>query len=187
MTNHAPPAIAAPPLDSLEARPRVRLPAALSATASWVWSRVRSLTRPAPAPAPQADLTCLFCQQTDPEANRIPVSNRTCFVRFDNFPAARGHIEVVPKRHVVSFFELTEDEVVDAYSLLRMMHRTLVEQFGPDGFTIGVNEGHAAGRTVDHLHIHLIPRRFGDVDDPRGGIRQVLPTVDPSTWAALSY
>jgi diadenosine tetraphosphate (Ap4A) HIT family hydrolase len=134
----------------------------------------------------EAPADCLFCRQTDLSVNRIAESNQTCFVRFDNFPATPGHVEIVPKRHVVSMFELTEEEVVDAYRLLQVMRRRLEEQHRPDGFTIGVNEGRAAGRSVDHLHIHLIPRRFGDVGDPRGGIRQVVPNCDPSSWLALS-
>jgi diadenosine tetraphosphate (Ap4A) HIT family hydrolase len=135
---------------------------------------------------PIAASGCFFCRQADPSANRIAESNRTCFVRFDNFPATPGHVEVVPKRHVVSFFELTEDEVVDVYRLLKTMRRRLAEEHRPDGFTIGVNEGRAAGRSIDHLHIHLIPRHFGDVQDPRGGIRQVVPNCDPSIWSAAS-
>lgn len=130
---------------------------------------------------------CLFCRQTDPSANQIAESNRSCFARFDNFPATTGHVEVVPKRHVVSFFELTENEVVDAYRLLKMMQRRLAAEYRPDGFTIGVNEGRAAGRSIDHLHIHLIPRHFGDVQDPRGGIRKVVPNCDPSMWMAGSH
>lgn len=110
------------------------------------------------------------------------VENRTCYVRYDNFPAAEGHVEIVPKRHVESFFELTREEVMDVYDLLVQARDTVAEKFAPDGYTIGVNEGRAAGRTVDHLHIHLVPRTFGDVEDPRGGIRQVVPNCNPDSW-----
>lgn len=127
---------------------------------------------------------CLFCAQDDVTANRILAQNKTFFVRQDNYPATDGHVEIVPKRHVVSFFDLTPREIRDAYDLLKVA-RDLIPQLWPaaDGYTIGVNEGEAAGRSVDHLHIHLIPRRIGDVADPRGGIRRVVPNCDPDLWA----
>lgn len=128
---------------------------------------------------------CLFCQRDDPAVNRILGENRTFYARYDNYPAAKGHIELVPKRHVESYFDLYLREVKDAYRLIRKV-RTIVAAEGPDpdGYTIGVNEGRAAGRTIDHLHIHLIPRMKGDVRDPRGGVRCVLPTRHPDEWSA---
>lgn len=125
---------------------------------------------------------CIFCQRHDPAINRIMLANATAFVRYDNYPAAPGHVEVVPKRHVESFFNLTPAEVTDVYALLSAARARLAAEHAPDGFTIGINEGRAAGRTVDHLHIHLIPRHFGDVPDPRGGIRRALP-CEPDLWA----
>ena len=119
--------------------------------------------------------TCIFCAQDDPALNRIVAENGSCFARFDNFPAAAGHIEVVPKRHVESFWDLSAEEVADAYDLLAIVRKGLEQTYHPDGYTIGVNEGRAAGRTVDHLHIHLIPRHLGDVADPRGGVRCIFP------------
>ena len=127
---------------------------------------------------------CLFCEQNRPDLNNIFMENETCFARFDNFPATEGHAEIIPKRHVVSFFELSQREVSDAYALLVRAKTRLQEEHDPDGYTIGINEGRAAGRTVDHLHIHLIPRSFGDVRDPRGGIRQVVPNFTPDDWMA---
>lgn len=127
---------------------------------------------------------CLFCQRGRADLNRILAENETFYVRYDNFPAAAGHVEVVPKRHVESFFDLTAQEVTDAYALSVTARERLVEEHHPDGFTIGVNEGRAAGRTVDHLHIHMIPRHFGDVEDPRGGIRQAVPNCTPELWSS---
>jgi diadenosine tetraphosphate (Ap4A) HIT family hydrolase len=105
-------------------------------------------------------------------------------VRRDNFPATDGHVEIVPKRHVVSFFDLTRRELDDAFALLKKARHEIAQMASdPDGYTIGVNEGEAAGRTVDHLHIHVIPRRKGDVDDPRGDIRRIFPHCNPDAWA----
>jgi len=131
---------------------------------------------------PAAVAGCLFCGWTDPNANRLLCENASFYARLDNFPATPGHAEIVPKRHVESFFDLMDHELVDAYALLNNARKVLESRFGPDGYTIGVNEGIAAGRTVHHLHIHLIPRTFGDVPDPRGGIRRGLPNGDPDLW-----
>jgi diadenosine tetraphosphate (Ap4A) HIT family hydrolase len=110
------------------------------------------------------------------------LENETFFARYDNFPATPGHIEIVPKRHVESFFDLNTNEVAQAYELILKVKDCLSELVRPDGYTIGVNEGRAAGRSVDHLHIHLIPRYKGDVADPRGGIRQIVPNCNPELW-----
>jgi diadenosine tetraphosphate (Ap4A) HIT family hydrolase len=104
------------------------------------------------------------------------------YVRHDNFPVTAGHVEIVPKRHVVSYFDLSPAEMSEAHALMQRVQRKLNTQYKPDGYTIGVNDGRAAGRTVDHLHIHLIPRHVGDVSDPRGGIRQNLPNYHPDLW-----
>jgi diadenosine tetraphosphate (Ap4A) HIT family hydrolase len=127
---------------------------------------------------------CLFCRWSDSSINRILVQNNTFYVRHDNFPATEGHVEVVPKRHVESFFDLKPRELNDFYSLIRDARAKITETVAraPEGYTIGVNEGKAAGRTIHHLHVHLIPRRGGDVDDPRGGIRQIFPNCEPDTW-----
>jgi diadenosine tetraphosphate (Ap4A) HIT family hydrolase len=131
---------------------------------------------------------CLFCVQDDPAVNRIFLQNKTFYVRHDNFPATEGHVEVVPKRHVESFFDLTTREIKDAYALIGRAREELIRTTKlPDGFTIGVNEGRAAGRTVDHLHIHVIPRRQGDVADPCGGIRQVVPNCNADVWTRTPY
>jgi diadenosine tetraphosphate (Ap4A) HIT family hydrolase len=94
----------------------------------------------------------------------------------DSFPVAEGHALVVPKRHVESFFELTTDEVGDAWNLLNLLRDRMMSE-DPDirGFNVGVNVGAAAGQTIPHAHIHLIPRRHGDASDPRGGVRGVIP------------
>ncbi len=131
-------------------------------------------------------LDCLFCRQDDARLNQISHRNATCFARLDNFPASEGHTEIVPKRHVESFFDLTPEELQDAFALILAVRTDLTRRLRPEGWTIGVNEGRAAGRSIDHLHIHVIPRRFGDVENPAGGIRQILPNCDPETWRAAT-
>ena len=125
---------------------------------------------------------CLFCLKYSAGENTIMLENDAFFARYDNFPASPGHIEIVPKRHVESLFELSAEEVAKAYTLMSQAKNKLNEHHHPDGYTIGVNEGDASGRSVKHLHIHLIPRHYGDVDDPRGGIRQVVPNWNPDLW-----
>ncbi|MFG1948802.1 HIT family protein [Nonomuraea sp. NPDC048826] len=126
---------------------------------------------------------CIFCLRHDPKLNRILCENTTFFARHDNYPAVAGHVEIVPKRHVASFFELTDHEILEAYALLREARSKLIKEYDtPDGYTIGVNEGKAAGQSIEHLHVHLIPRYFGDVKDPRGGIRQAAPNCEPDSW-----
>ncbi|MGD0947873.1 MAG: HIT family protein [Candidatus Binatia bacterium] len=93
----------------------------------------------------------------------------------DLFPVSRGHTLVVPKRVVSSLFDLSEQEVLDCWRLLKEERQRLESEFSPDGFNIGMNVGEAAGQTVPHAHIHLIPRYAGDVPSPRGGVRGVIP------------
>lgn len=143
----------------------------------------RGLEENKPRPRPLEVATdCLFCQPDDPSLNRILCENELFYARFDNFPANPGHIEIVPRRHVVSFFELDDQEVLSAYSLMRAARDLIDEKYFPEAYTIGINDGKAAGRSIDHLHIHLIPRHHGDVDDPRGGIRRAAPNSDPDAW-----
>ncbi|WP_081975754.1 HIT family protein [Amycolatopsis sp. MJM2582] len=125
---------------------------------------------------------CLFCRFHDSSINELLLEGQEVYVRWDNYPAARGHVELVPKRHVESYFALTESEHAEMYGLIRQARQMIDHHYHPDGYTIGVNEGKAAGRTIDHLHIHLIPRYEGDVADPRGGIRHVLPGTNPEAW-----
>jgi diadenosine tetraphosphate (Ap4A) HIT family hydrolase len=100
-------------------------------------------------------------------------------VAFDDaFPSAPGHTLVVPRRHVGRLLDLTERESAELWGLARDQLARL-ESTGPDAYTVGVNDGPAAGQTVAHVHLHLIPRRFGDVTDARGGLRWVLPNSAP--------
>ena len=97
------------------------------------------------------------------------------FAFLDSFPVSNGHALVMPKRHVESIWKMTTEEYIDASNLVRQVKDILQKQFDPQGFNIGVNCGEAAGQTVFHAHIHVIPRYAGDVSSPRGGIRNIIP------------
>ena len=103
-------------------------------------------------------------------ADRVQVSNDLA----DAFPVSVGHALIIPRRHVANFFDLTEDEVVAVYRLLRLMKDQLERRHNPRGFNVGANVGEVAGQSVCHAHIHVIPRYRGDVDDPFGGIRNII-------------
>jgi diadenosine tetraphosphate (Ap4A) HIT family hydrolase len=119
---------------------------------------------------------CPFCR-LPPE--RIIDSNAHALAIADAFPVSPGHTLVVLRRHVAGFFELNAEELAAVYELLCRMKERLATASRPDGYNIGVNDGETAGQTIMHLHIHLIPRFVGDVGDPRGGIRSVIPGKGP--------
>jgi len=116
---------------------------------------------------------CIFC---DIEPSRKIDENDFFFVVRDGFPVTELHTLLIPKRHVETYFGLIEAEVLSLNSLINK-HKELIEQEDPDvsGFNIGMNCGEDAGQTVFHCHVHLIPRRKGDVEEPRGGIRHLIP------------
>ena len=93
----------------------------------------------------------------------------------DSYPVSKGHALIIPRRHVASFFETTDEERLAMLKLLDEVKAALDKEFKPDGYNIGINGGAAAGQTVMHLHIHLIPRYAGDRADPRGGVRWIIP------------
>lgn len=115
---------------------------------------------------------CPFCSL--PPECIVGRTERVLAIR-DRFPLSPGHTLLLPRRHVVSLFDLNMIEWVELGQLLTQMRALLAAELQPDGFNIGVNEGVAAGQTVKHLHLHLIPRYLGDQPDPRGGIRQIFP------------
>jgi diadenosine tetraphosphate (Ap4A) HIT family hydrolase len=119
---------------------------------------------------------CPFCEiATIDSAQRIVLQNELALVIRDGYPITGGHSLIIPKRHVASFFEVTNDEKSALFNLLEDAKKALDQEFKPSAYNIGINDGTAAGQTVPHLHIHLIPRYDGDVEDPRGGIRWIMP------------
>lgn len=115
---------------------------------------------------------CPFC--TLP-SDRVRWSDDLCVVIRDAFPVSPGHSLVIPRRHIGSFFELTAEERTSVLAALDVAKQALDAEFAPAAYNIGINDGPAAGQTVPHLHVHLIPRYEGDMEDPRGGVRWVIP------------
>jgi diadenosine tetraphosphate (Ap4A) HIT family hydrolase len=116
---------------------------------------------------------CPFCQFILTER---PIAQRgTFFAKYDSYPVSPGHVLLIPRRHVDTLFELDPTEREDLFDLLLEVRGMLESEYSPDGFNVGVNIGHAAGQTVMHLHIHVIPRYLGDIDHPEGGVRAVIP------------
>lgn len=115
---------------------------------------------------------CPFC--TLP-TSRIQSSTKLAVVIRDGYPISPGHTLVIPKRHVGSFFDLTSEEHQEMFELLHQAKLVLDAEHNPDAYNIGINDGTAAGQTVPHLHMHLIPRYSGDRADPRGGVRWIIP------------
>lgn len=115
---------------------------------------------------------CPFC--TLP-VGRIVEENELALLIMDGYPVSPGHSLIIPKRHLGSFFDATPPERAALLALLDKAKELVEDEHKPDGYNIGINDGAAAGQTVPHLHIHLIPRYLGDQDDPRGGVRWVIP------------
>jgi len=119
------------------------------------------------------EAACPLCERVG--AGRFICENVFAVAFHDGYPVSPGHTLVVPRRHVADFFSLTQEEQTAIWSLLPGARRVLEDSHHPAAYNIGVNAGQAAGQTVAHVHIHLIPRYAGDVADPRGGLRWVLP------------
>tara|TARA_B100001248_G_C27315486_1_gene424132 strand:- start:172 stop:546 length:375 start_codon:yes stop_codon:yes gene_type:complete len=117
---------------------------------------------------------CIFCN-LDP--SRIEDRNEFFVAIKDLYPVTEGHTLIIPNRHVESFFELTRDEEIAMLDMLSSQRQELSElDTSITGFNVGINDGEDAGQTIMHCHIHLIPRRKGDMESPRGGVRGVIPS-----------
>lgn len=116
---------------------------------------------------------CIFC---NPDEDRIITSNEYCYAVPDQYPVSPGHMLIIPKRHVSSYFNLTDDERHAIDDMIVMIKDSIDTVYRPTGYNIGINIGEDAGQSVMHCHIHLIPRYKGDVENPRGGVRGVIPS-----------
>jgi diadenosine tetraphosphate (Ap4A) HIT family hydrolase len=114
---------------------------------------------------------CLFCT----DAKGVSLDNEFAYSARDSYAVSPGHTVVIPKRHVASFFDLTPEEVAACMDLIKEEKELIDQEFSPDGYNIGVNVGPAAGQSIFHVHIHIIPRYAGDVENPQGGVRHVIP------------
>jgi len=117
-------------------------------------------------------MSCFMCSV---EAGKIVAENDLAAAFRDGFPVSPGHTLVITKRHAATWFDATAEERLAVFDLVDEVKTSLDAELHPDGFNIGFNVGKAAGQTVFHLHVHVIPRFTGDVDDPTGGVRLVVP------------
>lgn len=115
---------------------------------------------------------CPFC---GPPQERIVLEGVLALGLWDAYPLNPGHVLVIPRRHVGSWFDATAAERDEMLQIADGARRLVAERHAPDGFNLGINDGPAAGQTVAHLHLHLIPRYRGDAADPRGGVRWIIP------------
>jgi diadenosine tetraphosphate (Ap4A) HIT family hydrolase len=115
--------------------------------------------------------SCPFC---DPPEDRVFAQDQLAIALWDGYPVSPGHALIVPRRHIPSWFDASVPEQSALLALVCAVKPVIDHRYKPDGYNIGINSGAAAGQTVFHLHIHVIPRFEGDVDDPRGGVRHVI-------------
>lgn len=116
---------------------------------------------------------CPFC---NPEAEReLIVESATAYAIYDKFPVNDGHALIIPKRHIEDYFDLTFKEQAACMFMLNKVKEIVSDRLKPNGYNVGINVGEKAGQTINHVHIHIIPRYNGDVEDPRGGVRGVIP------------
>ena len=121
---------------------------------------------------PRSLSTCVLCNLT---ASRIAWSSPHVLAVWDAFPVSPGHALVIPRRHAGGWENLTDNERTDIGTGIDAVRALIADRHRPDGYNVGFNDGAAAGQTVMHFHVHVIPRYAGDVPDPRGGVRWVLP------------
>lgn len=119
-------------------------------------------------------MNCLFCKLLI-DKKRIIKEFENCFAIADKFPVSQGHMLIISKEHVIDWFSANEALLSNVMVALSEMNNFLKETYNPDGYNIGANCGKEAGQTIMHLHIHLIPRYLNDMEDPRGGVRGVIP------------
>ncbi len=117
---------------------------------------------------------CPFCP---PYGFVARLESDLCLALPDRFPISPGHTLIIPRRHVASFFNLSPEEKLDLLAVAESVKAELDLEFEPSGYNIGLNDGPAAGQTVPHAHLHLIPRYAGDQADPRGGVRLIFPEM----------
>ena len=115
---------------------------------------------------------CLFCSG---KVSGLTKENELAYASYDSFPVSEGHCLIIPKRHVKDYFDLTNEEVIACNELIKDVKKEIeLKDSTVKGFNVGTNSGKVSGQSVMHCHIHLIPRRVGDVENPQGGVRSVI-------------
>ena len=115
---------------------------------------------------------CPFCKLNSKV--ELVSETATAVAFFDGYPVSKGHTLIIPKRHAANYFDLSDEEQQDLWHMVNHCKTILEKRFHPDGFNVGINVNQAAGQSVFHVHIHLIPRYKGDVENPKGGVRGVI-------------
>lgn len=115
---------------------------------------------------------CPFCSL---DGSRIRHSTPSFLIIRDGYPVSPGHTLIIPKAHLASVFDLSPEQFAELHATVHWAKADIEQEFSPDGYNLGINDGPEAGQTVPHLHLHLIPRYRGDQPDPRGGVRWIIP------------
>lgn len=119
-------------------------------------------------------LNCPFCNK---EKLTVVLENELALAFYDKFPVQKGHLLIIPKKHVETYFDAKTEQIMAIHELIHQGKELLDNEFNPDGYNIGINIGYYGGQTISHLHFHLIPRYKGDIEDPRGGIRKIVKNL----------
>ncbi len=116
---------------------------------------------------------CLFCEI---KKNDVAYENDLAYASYDTYPVSRFHCLIIPKRHIKDYFDLTNDELIACNDLIKIIKKEILDQDqSVKGFNLGTNIGKVSGQSILHCHLHLIPRRQSDVENPQGGVRSVIP------------
>ena len=116
---------------------------------------------------------CIFCNVSKSD---MAYENELAYASYDTYPVSKHHCLIVPKRHIRDYFELTKEELIDCNNLIKIVKNEILKKDqSVDGFNLGTNIGKVSGQSIFHCHFHLIPRRDGDVENPQGGVRSVIP------------
>jgi|TARA_B110001452_G_C15041903_1_gene363848 diadenosine tetraphosphate (Ap4A) HIT family hydrolase len=116
---------------------------------------------------------CMFCNS---KISGIAYENKLAYASYDTYPASEYHCLIIPKRHIIDYFDLTNEELIACNNLIKIVKEEIINKdITVKAFNIGTNAGKISGQTIMHCHIHLIPRREGDVQNPQGGVRSVIP------------
>jgi diadenosine tetraphosphate (Ap4A) HIT family hydrolase len=117
---------------------------------------------------------CFFCELWKTKPHNLFLEDSKFYAVFDPAPVSKGHCQIIPKEHVNDFFDLKSEDSTDLHKFILKVKKVLDKKYNPDGYNVGVNCGSSAGQSIMHLHIHIIPRYSGDVDNPKGGIRNIF-------------